>query len=76
MVHSRPGPIDGDERQPFGPLPVGEGVAGATRPLPPSIHVDQSSCAVSAITPAQRLRDAKALIFCNVIDDSVSLVQP
>ena len=71
MVHLEPGPIDGDERQPFGPLPVGEGVAGAR-----SLHVDQSSCIVSAITPAQRLRDATALIFCNVIDDSLSLVQP
>ena len=70
------GTPDGDGRQPFGPLPVGEGVAGATWPLPLSLHVDQSSCIVSAITPAQRLRDATALIFCNVSDDSLSLVQP
>ena len=74
LVYWEPGPIEGDGRQPFGPLPVGEGVAGATWPLPPSLLVDQSSCIVSAITPAQRLCDATALIFCNVIDDSLSLV--
>ena len=74
LVYWEPRPIDGDGRQPFGPLPVGEGVAGATWPLPPSLLVDQSSCIVRAITPAQRLCDATALIFCNVIDDSLFLV--
>ena len=54
----------------------GGGIAGAMLPCPTPLHVEQRTCVVSAITPAQRLRDATALIFGNVIDDSVSLVQP
>jgi len=53
---------------PFGPL--------AMLPCPTQFHVEQRAFVVSAITPAQRLRDATALIFVNVIDDSVSLIQP
>ena len=64
------------ERIPFGPLPVGEGVAGSLLPLPPPLHVVQPVGAVRAITPAQRLRDATVRIFSNVIDDSVTLLQP
>ncbi len=61
---------------PFGPLPVGEGAAGSLLQLPTSLHVDQPVSGVSAITPAQRLRDAQSMIFRNVIEDSVSLIQP
>ena len=61
---------------PFGPLPEWEGIAGAMLPCPTQLHVEQRACVVSAITPAQRLRDITALIFGNVIDDSVSLIQP
>ena len=68
--------VGGDVVVPFGPLPEGEGIAGAMLPCPTPLHVEQRTCMVSAITPAQRLRDATALIFGNVIDDSVSLVQP
>jgi hypothetical protein len=68
--------VYGDVVVPFGPLPEGEGIAGAMLPCPTPLHVEQRICVVSAITPAQRLRDATALIFGNVIDDSVSLIQP
>ena len=68
--------VYGDVVVPFGPLPEGEGVAGAMLPCPTPLHVEQCTCVVSAIRPAQRLRDATALIFGNVIDDSVSLIQP
>jgi hypothetical protein len=61
---------------PFGPLPVGEGGAGSLLQLPTSLHVDQPVSGVSAITPAQRLCDAQSMIFRNVIEDSVSLIQP
>ena len=60
---------------PFGPLPVGEGAAGSLLQLPTSLHVDQPVSDVSAITPAQRLRDAQSMIFRKVIEDSVSLIQ-
>ena len=59
----------------FGP-PEGEGIAGAMLPCPTPLHVEQRTCVVRAITPAQRLRDATALIFGNAIDDSGSLIQP
>ena len=68
--------VYGDVVVPFGPLPEGEGIAGAMLPCPTPLHVVERTCVVSAITPAQRLRDATALIFGNVIDDSVSLIQP
>jgi hypothetical protein len=68
--------VYGDVVVPFGPLPEGEGIAGAMLPCPTPLHVEQHACVVSAITPAQRLRDATALIFGNVIDESVSLIQP
>ena len=68
--------VYGDVVVPFGPLPEGEGIAGAMLPCPTPLHVEERTCVVSAITPAQRLRDATALIFGNVIDDSVSLIQP
>ena len=57
--------VNGDVVVPFGPLPEGEGIAGAKLPCPTPLHVEQRTCVVSAITPAQRLRDA-----------TVSLVQP
>ncbi len=60
--------VYGDVVVPLGPLPEGEGIAGAMLPCPTPLHVEQRTCVVSAITPAQRLR--------NVIDDSVSLIQP
>ena len=53
---------------PFGPLPVGEGAAGSLLQLSTSLHVDQPVSGVSAITPAQRLRDAQSMIFRNVIE--------
>ena len=78
MVGTRVGAqrVYGDVVVPFGPLPEGEGIAGAILPYPTPLHVEQRACVVSAITPAQRLRDATALIFGNVIDDLVSLIQP
>jgi len=60
--------VYGDVVVPLGPLPEGEGIAGAMLPCPTPLHVEQLTCVVSAITPAQRLR--------YVIDDSVSLIQP
>jgi hypothetical protein len=68
--------VCGDAVVPFGPLPEGEGNAVAMLLCPTPLHVEQRACVISAITPAQRLRDATALIFGNVIDDSVSLIQP
>ena len=38
------------------------------------VALPHTTCVVSAITPAQRLRNATALIFGNVIDDLVSLI--
>ena len=61
---------------PCGPLPVGEGAAGSLLQLSTSLHVDQPVSGVSAITPAQRLRDAQSMIFRDLIEDSVSLIQP
>jgi hypothetical protein len=50
--------VYGDVVVPFGPLPEEEGIAGAILPYPTPLHVEQRACVVSAITPAQRLRDA------------------
>ena len=61
---------------PFGDVvvPFGEGIAGAMMPCPTPLHVEQRTYVVSAITRVQRLRDATALIFGNLINDSGSLI--
>ena len=76
MVPADPLVEEVDGRIPFGPLPVG--VAVMSEPLLPpcSLYVASGAVGVPSITPAQRLRDATALIFGNVSDDSLLLLQP
>ena len=61
-------------RVPYGPLPVGMVTVCDVTMLPVPLHVALE--AVGSITPAQRQRDATALIFGNVSDDSMLLLQP
>ena len=56
--------------------PVGMVEPGALTSVPISLHVTSGVVGVPSLTPAQRLRDATALIFGNVIDDSLLLLQP
>ena len=76
MVPTDPLVIEDDGRIPFGPLPVDvNGMSDLLLP-PCSLYVASGAVGVPSITPAQRLRDATALIFGNVSDDSLLLIQP
>ena len=63
-------------RVPYGPLPVGMVTVCDATMLPMPLHVALEAVGVRSITPAQRQRDATALIFGNVSDDSMLLLQP
>jgi len=68
--------IKDDGRIPFGLLPVD--VNGMSELLLPPclLYVASGAVGVRSITHAQRLRDATALIFGNVSNDSSLLIQP
>ncbi len=68
--------IEDNGRVPFGPLPVDASALSELLVLPCSLYVASGAVGVPSITPAQRLRDATALIFGNVSNDSTLLIQP
>jgi hypothetical protein len=63
-------------RASYGPLPVGTVTVCDIAMLLVPLHVASEAVRVRSITPAQRQRDATALIFGNVSDDSMLLLQP